>query len=403
MQMSERCRIQSIIDIVGVKATYSGASKRSTMHSEIAVVGGGAIGATAAADLAAKGSDVTLYEKGDPAAGSSGRAAGVCYDAFADRTDATIGSRSLERFQEFSDVFTEWPYVWFAHADDEKRASAIRASAIRRQAKRMRDLGRDVTLVEPNELGERFPGLETNAINVAAMTRGAGYANTTEYVEVMVDRARQNGASVQTETPVELTTDPPGIVSDGGEQSFDGVLVAGGAHTKRILATGDVSIPMKPYRVQALVTEATSVTESVPMCYDATDGYYFRPYEDGLLIGDGTERVESDPDEWNRAADEEFVEKMCGHLDDRIPDRLEVRDAWAGLCTATPDGDPLFGEIRPGVFVATGFHGHGFMRAPALGERIAEQILGGDGIDRFDPTRFDGSETFDIVAGMDIE
>ncbi|WP_049996214.1 NAD(P)/FAD-dependent oxidoreductase [Halococcus sediminicola] len=368
------------------------------MHSEIAVVGGGAIGATAAADLAAKGFHVTLYEKGDLAAGSSGRAAGVCYDAFADRTDATIGSRSLERFRELSNVFTEWPYVWFAHTDDEKRASAIR-----RQAKRMRDLGRDVTLVEPTELGERFPGLKTNDINVAAMTHGAGYANTTEYVEVMVDRARQNGASVQTETPVELTTDPPGIVSDGGEQLFDAVLVAGGAHTKRILATGNVSIPMKPYRVQALVTEATPTTESVPMCYDATDSYYFRPYEDGLLIGDGTERVESNPDEWNRAADEEFVEKMRGHLDDRIPDKLEVRDTWAGLCTATPDGDPLFGEIRSGVFVATGFHGHGFMRAPALGEHIAEQILGGDGVSRFDPTRFDGSETFDIIAGMDIE
>ena len=72
-------------------------------------------------------------------------------------------------------------------------------------------------------------------------------------------------------------------------------------------------------------------------------------------------------------------------------------------CTATPDGDPLVGEIRSGLFVATGFHGHGFMRAPALGERIADEILGDDGVRRFDPTRFDGSETFAVVAGMDIE
>jgi len=43
------------------------------------------------------------------------------------------------------------------------------------------------------------------------------------------------------------------------------------------------------------------------------------------------------------------------------------------------------------------------MRAPALGERIAGEILGDDGIRRFDPTRFDGSETFAVVAGMDIE
>ena len=39
----------------------------------------------------------------------------------------------------------------------------------------------------------------------------------------------------------------------------------------------------------------------------------------------------------------------------------------------------------------------------ALGERIVEQILGGDGIVRFDPTRFDESEMFEIIVGMDIE
>ena len=220
----------------------------------------------------------------------------------------------------------------------------------------------------------------------------------------MADQAIQNGATVRTETPVELTTAPPTIVSDEGEQSYDAVLVAGGAHTKQILATGDVSIPMKPYRVQALIATATSANENVPMCYDATDNYYFRPHEDGLLVGDGTERIESDPEEWNRVADEEFIEHMRDHLDERIREkRLEIHEAWTGLCTATPDGDPLFGEIRPGMFVATGFHGHGFMRAPALGERIAEQILGDDGIDRFDSTRFEGNERFDIVAGMDIE
>ena len=367
--------------------------------SEVAVVGGGAIGITAAADIAARGPNVTVYERGPLAAGSSGRAAGVCYDAFADRTDAAIGSRSLERFQEFSDVFTEWPYVWFAHTDDEKRANAIR-----KQSRRMRELGRDVSLVEPGELNERFPGLETSDIEVAAVTRGAGYANTTEYVEAMAYRAIQNGASVRTKTSAEITTDSLGIISDEGEQSYDAVLVAGGAHTKRILATGNVSIPMKPYRVQALVTRATSASESVPMCYNTTDNYYFRPHEEGLLVGDGTERVESNPEEWNRAAEGEFIEHMRDYLDERVRDNeLEVREAWAGLCTATPDGDPLLGEIQPGLFVATGFHGHGFMRAPALGEQLAEQIVGDNGIDRFDPTRFEGDETFDIVAGMDIE
>ena len=103
-------------------------------------------------------------------------------------------------------------------------------------------------------------------------------------------------------------------------------------------------------------------------------------------------------------ADEEFVKQSRRQVCKRVQrNEVCVREAWAGLCTVTPDGDPLLGEIRAGIFVATGFHGHGGMRAPALGEQLAEEILGGDDIQRFDPTRFDGSETFDIVAGMDIE
>jgi glycine/D-amino acid oxidase-like deaminating enzyme len=41
--------------------------------SRVAVVGGGAVGVTAAHDLAAGGADVTLYERDDLAGGASGR------------------------------------------------------------------------------------------------------------------------------------------------------------------------------------------------------------------------------------------------------------------------------------------------------------------------------------------
>jgi sarcosine oxidase subunit beta len=80
-----------------------------------------------------------------------------------------------------------------------------------------------------------------------------------------------------------------------------------------------------------------------------------------------------------------------------------VDRAWAGLCTATPDGDPLLGELREGLYVAAGWQGHGFMRAPATAEVVAEQILGGDGVPAFDPDRFDGDEEFEIVEGMAVE
>jgi glycine/D-amino acid oxidase-like deaminating enzyme len=122
-----------------------------------------------------------------------------------------------------------------------------------------------------------------------------------------------------------------------------------------------------------------------------------------VLVGDGTEPVERDPDDWERDADDWFRADCAGYLETALGRSWPVARAWAGLCTATPDGHPLCGERAPGVFVATGWQGHGFMRAPALGEVLAEQVLGGTGVGAFDPDRFDGGESFEVVEGMALD
>ncbi|MFC6836490.1 NAD(P)/FAD-dependent oxidoreductase [Halomarina ordinaria] len=367
-----------------------------------AVLGAGAVGVTAAADLAARGASVVVYERGAVAAGSSGRASGLCYDAYADRIDAAVGARALERFRERSDTsgfaFTDCPYVWLARGGDDRRADAIREGV-----DRMREHGREVSLLDSGALAARFPLLETDDVAVAAVAENAGYVDPAAYTEATADRAREAGAEIRTHTPASLRLDGSPVVSTGhGEESFDAVLVATGAHTGNVLADAGVPVPLKPYRVQALVTRATPLRDDLPMLFDASGGYYLRPYGRGLLVGDGTEPVERDPDDWDRAADDWFVADCADYLATGVGRTFGVDRAWAGLCTATPDGDPLLGECAPGVYVAAGWQGHGFMRAPALGEVAAEQVLGGDGIDHFSPARFDGDEDFDIVEGMDV-
>ncbi|WP_265110336.1 NAD(P)/FAD-dependent oxidoreductase [Halosolutus halophilus] len=369
---------------------------------EVAVVGGGAVGATAAYDLAREGTDVTLYDRGSIASGASGRAAGVCYDAFAAPLDAEIASDAIERFRALSGddtfPFVECPYVWLAREGD-----AGRADAIREQVRRMQEQGVVALEAGPDELADRFPAIETADVAVAGIAGAAGYTDPAKYTACLAAAADGAGATLATETPVAVRTDPPRVVhrTDGTVHEVDAVLVAAGARSKRLLADAGFPIAMKPYRVQALVAEADLAE---PMVYDATGDFYLRPHPDGLLAGDGTETVEADPDAYDRDATPGFadglVDRVAGRLSGVAP---ELDRAWAGLCTATPDRDPLVGELDAGLYVATGFQGHGFMRAPAIGERIASEILGGDGIDRFDPTRFEGDESFDIAAGMTIE
>ncbi|MFH5797842.1 NAD(P)/FAD-dependent oxidoreductase [Haladaptatus sp. CMAA 1911] len=378
----------------------------------VGIVGGGAVGVTAARDLAVRGADVTLFEKGTiPNEGESTfRAAGVLYDAFAAPEDARVGARAIERFHEFSGTagfeFVETPYVWFARTGDEKRAAAIRE-----QVPRMREHGRDVAFIHASELEDRYPALNADDIGVAAIARNTGRTDPGSYARMMAAEAEKNGVEIRTETEVRVRLDEtatdgaPRILPDGGHaEPFDAMLVAAGAHTKRVLADAGIPVALKPYRVQALTCEFDADT---PMLYDATEGYYLRPHPDGLLAGDGTEEVESDPMEWKHAADSTFettMEERLAHRLDFTPEGSPaVERAWAGLCTATPDYDPLLGEIRPNCYVAAGWQGHGFMRSPALGEAIAKDILGDGGIPEFDPRRFTGDEEFEVVEGMAVE
>ncbi|SEO42261.1 Glycine/D-amino acid oxidase [Halogranum amylolyticum] len=368
------------------------------MH--VAVVGAGAVGVTAATELAVAGADVTLFDRGKPGNGSSGRAAGIVYDAYAEDVDGELAAQSVERFRRLSGTgdfaFVDCPYVFLAREGDEKVAEAIVGSV-----DRMRHHGRDVEVLSPEELDARFGDhLVVDDVAVAAVANDAGRADPASYVTTMADRARAAGVEFRTGRAVGLHTDPPGVVVGAAIERFDAVLVAAGAHTKQLFAEAGVSLALKPYRVQALTSRTAY---EGPMCFDASADVYFRPHPTGLLGGDGTEPVEADPDEWNREADEWFVDELTTELRTRADHAVDVERAWAGLCTATPDGDPLLGEVAEDVYVAAGWQGHGFMRAPATAEAIAGQIRGETGIEPFEPTRFDGDEEFAVFQGMTVD
>lgn len=373
----------------------------------IAVIGAGAVGLTAAHDLAVGGADVTVFERDTVAAGATGAAAGLCYDAYAEDVDAAIGARALARFRALDGRgpfrFHEVPYVMLAHEGDEENVAAIETGV-----PRMRSHGRDVSLLEPSELGERY-SLHSADLATAAVARNAGWVKPSDYAELLASLATSEGVTIEEGTPAELSTEPPAVIAGGKRHSFDAVIVAAGARTASLLAAAGLAVPIKAYRAQAMVGRGAY---DGPMCFDATEHCYFRPAQSGVLAGDGVRPVEADPTDWVADADRSVVESLREDLTARTGAEFVVARSWAGLCTATPDGDPLVGELANGVYVAAGWQGHGFMRAPAIGEVVAAKVLGaadrlvdplGGAHDPFEPKRFDGDEEFDPVRGMATE
>src|SRR5262245_49525979 len=72
-------------------------------RADVAVIGGGVMGASAAFHLAEAGLEVALIERGELASGSTSKAAGGVRAQFSDPLNIAIGLRSLEAFSRFGE------------------------------------------------------------------------------------------------------------------------------------------------------------------------------------------------------------------------------------------------------------------------------------------------------------
>ena len=102
----------------------------------------------------------------------------------------------------------------------------------------------------------------------------------------------------------------------------------------------------------------------------------------------------------NPTSEKAALYKMRVNFDKRLP-RLagvEFAQSWSGMIDATPDVVPVMDEIAgwPGLFLASGFSGHGFGIGPGAGRIMADLVCGnssGHDLSRFRFSRFsDGSK-----------
>lgn len=94
------------------------------------------------------------------------------------------------------------------------------------------------------------------------------------------------------------------------------------------------------------------------------------------------------------------LQRMKKILSDRLPElsNSAISQSWAGMIDATPDAVPVMDSCDDikGLFIATGFSGHGFGIGPAAGKIMADLIQGDSpehDLSRFRFSRFsDGSQ-----------
>jgi glycine/D-amino acid oxidase-like deaminating enzyme len=81
------------------------------------------------------------------------------------------------------------------------------------------------------------------------------------------------------------------------------------------------------------------------------------------------------------AADPRLVREGLTTLGEHYPalKGLKVAHAWGGMIDSTPDGIPVISAVDPvpGLYLSTGYTGHGFGIGPGAG-RLAADLVAGD-------------------------
>jgi D-amino-acid dehydrogenase len=399
------------------------------MEPEVVVIGGGAIGVSAAYELARRGARVTLLERDGLGSGcSAGNAGLVCPSHSAPlATPAALreGVRSLVRSDSAFSIRPRRDTLhWLArftaacgngnvhratrairllslaslelHAElaslgtgFERRGTLSvyetgkRFAAGRKEAARSRLHCRVLKSAEVLELEPALAG----GIAGAIFFPDEAHVDPLRYVEAVGEAAAAAGADVHTGVEVRSLT-ASSVETSRGSLRPKTVVLAAGVWTAPLARSVGVDVPVtggRGYhvdllplpgdpRLPILIQEARSAVTPLPG----------RLRVAGMLdiVGRDLRLNAARVDAVRRAA-----ARVLGH------DGHEVIDVWAGLRPCAPDGLPVIGRPAglPGVVLATGHAMKGLSLAPVTGRLVAELVSGetpSHDLAPFSPDRF---------------
>ena len=398
---------------------------------DVVVIGAGIVGAAAAWFLAKRGHRVALCEKGAIACEQSGRNWGWCRNTLRHPAEIPLMQRAMRDWRDpavfgaLDTGFRTSGILYFAgrNRNDE---SAYRAWL---DSVAAHDL--DSRLITAAEAARLVPGA-ANTSKGGLYTASDGGAEPEKATAAIVDAARTAGATVHSNCAVRSVETEggriSGVVTERGRIACNAVLLAAGIWSR--LFAGNLGIDLPQLKVMGSVMR-THPLPGGPEVSVAGRHFGWRRREDGgyivsqadatifdivpdsfrllndfrpmIATGLRTLRLrvgrrfveearlarrwsqdEVTPFEEVRIADPEPAEWVLREAARRVAEAypvfasMRIAGQWGGLIDVMPDALPVIGPVEslPGLFMATGFSGHGFGIGPGAGRLAAEIVLG---------------------------
>jgi len=254
----------------------------------------------------------------------------------------------------------------------------------RRSVDLQRGLGVGSEVLTPAEIQRHLAPLVTDDLMGGTFCADDGSADPYSMLQGFLSVGKARGLRLLTDCAVTGLVKTAGRVTGvrtrHGDWSAPIVIDCAGPHADEIGAMAGVDIPSRPYRRQVMVTEPLPILPAVfPLVVDLDTGFYVhRQGLSAVLMGGTDKDIKPGHD---TTVDWEAFDAVFRAAALRVPPLADaqVMRAYAGVRDLTPDYHGILGPVRdaPGLHVACGFSGHGFMHAPAIGILMTEILLDG--------------------------
>ena len=381
-------------------------------RADVAVVGGGVMGACIAWQLAARDARVVLLERAHVCAGTTRHSTAIIRLHYTQPLLVRMAAHGLDTYRAFADlVGTSAGFVrcgMLFCVDERERELLERNVAVGRAE------GAVTEMVEADDLRAIEPRIYPGD-SVFCFEPDAGYCDPYLVTAGYVAAARTLGAAVHEGVVVRSVADGR-VETDSRRVDADAVVVAAGPWSAALLTPLGYRLELRAARAEVGRYRLPESFGSPPpaLADFSAAQLYFRPAEAGYLeVGSlDPAHVERpvDPDACPEGAERATLAGYEAGLTRRLPAAAggHWRGAWSGIYDVTADWEPAIGAV-PGterVFVAAGFSGHGFKLAPAVGLSVAELVLDGQAttfdLTLLDPLRFERGELVGARYGYSV-
>lgn len=367
------------------------------ISADVAIIGGGIMGASAALFLRHMGLSVVLLERDLCGSRSSGVNYGGVRRQGRPLSQLPLSQRAQGLWAQLPELIgLDGEYQRSGHLKIARSEADL--AGLESYRERTQDFGMALEMLSAGALRERCPWLGQAAVG-ASLCPEDGQANPRLVSPAFARAARRLGADIREQTRVdEVAHDGAAFVLRSGEAlevRAKHLLNCAGAWAGSIAAQFGEAVPMESGHPEMAVTEPLPLFLNFSLGVEGGGVYARQVARGNCVIGGGR----------GYALDEQRARVQRSGLVTLMQQTVELLPAlrnahiirtWSGTEGYLPDRQPVLGPsaTTPGLIHAFGFAGGGFQLGPAVGAVLADLVRDGQTatpIEAFSVSRFSES------------